>query len=429
MPGRPHLDPRIRLAMGDSRGRWEGNTLVVDVTNFNDDTWVLGHGGIGEGQPAETATSGHGIVHSPELHVVERFTPVDGNIIHYEARIEDPKAFTRPFTVSFDAMVRARPDHQLFEYACHEGNRDGILMATGIDVEMQHHEVGTAGQAEIDFRFGTLLKTADNLMTFKYIVKNVAYAAGHTVTFMPKPLFQDNGSGMHCHQSLWKDGEPLFYDEVGYGGLSDLARHYVGGLLKHAPSLLAWTNPTTNSYRRLVPGYEAPVNLVYSARNRSACCRIPLTGNSPKAKRINDSVEITATKRYSHNWQFLASYVWSRLEGNYDGTFQNSTGQLDPNINSAFDYADFLVNNNGFLSNDRTHQFKFYGSYTFSNGMAKGLDLGTNEPAKAYYNRAVAYEGIDDEADAYQDYQEALVLQPGWDLPKQELLRFTVTRR
>ena len=161
-----------------------------------------------------------------------------------------------------------------------------VLMQTGIDVEMQHHEVGTAGQAEIDFRFGTLLRTADNLMTFKYIVKNVAYAAGRTVTFMPKPLFQDNGSGMHCHQSLWQGGEPLFYDEVGYGGLSDLARHYVGGLLKHAPSLLAWTNPTTNSYRRLVPGYEAPVNLVYSARNRSACCRIPLTGTSPKAKRI-----------------------------------------------------------------------------------------------------------------------------------------------
>jgi glutamine synthetase len=161
-----------------------------------------------------------------------------------------------------------------------------VLMATGIDVEMQHHEVGTAGQAEIDFRFGTLLKTADNLMTFKYIVKNVAHDAGHTVTFMPKPLFQDNGSGMHVHQSLWKGGEPLFYDEVGYGGLSDLARHYVGGLLKHAPSLLAFTNPTTNSYRRLVPGYEAPVNLVYSARNRSACCRIPLAGTSPKAKRI-----------------------------------------------------------------------------------------------------------------------------------------------
>jgi len=135
LDGRPHLDPRIRLAMGDSRGRWEGNSLVVDVTNFNDDTWVLGHGAIGEGQPAETATSGHGIVHGPDLHVVERYTPINKDIIHYEATIEDAKAFTRPFTVSFDAMVRGRPDHQLFEYACHEGNRDGILMATGVDID------------------------------------------------------------------------------------------------------------------------------------------------------------------------------------------------------------------------------------------------------------------------------------------------------
>jgi glutamine synthetase len=160
------------------------------------------------------------------------------------------------------------------------------LIEAGIEVEMQHHEVGTAGQAEIDFRFGTLLKTADNLMLFKYVVKNAARAAGRTVTFMPKPIFGDNGSGMHCHQSLWKDGTPLFYDELGYAGLSDTARHYIGGLLRHAPALLAFTNPTTNSYRRLVPGYEAPVNLVYSQRNRSACCRIPITGANPKAKRI-----------------------------------------------------------------------------------------------------------------------------------------------
>jgi glutamine synthetase len=160
------------------------------------------------------------------------------------------------------------------------------LILAGISVEMQHHEVGTAGQAEIDFRFDTLLKTADNLMLFKYIVKSTARAAGRTVTFMPKPLFQDNGSGMHVHQSLWKDGDPLFYDEIGYAGLSDIARYYIGGLLKHAPSLLAFTNPTTNSYHRLVPGYEAPVNLVYSQRNRSACCRIPITGANPKAKRV-----------------------------------------------------------------------------------------------------------------------------------------------
>ena len=120
------------------------------------------------------------------------------------------------------------------------------------------------GQAEIDIRFAPLLQMADNLMLYKYVVKSVARAAGKTVTFMPKPLFGDNGSGMHCHQSLWKDGAPLFYDEFGYAGLSDIGRHYVGGLLKHAPSLLAFTNPTANSYHRLVPGFEAPVNLVYS---------------------------------------------------------------------------------------------------------------------------------------------------------------------
>ena len=127
---------------------------------------------------------------------------------------------------------------------------------------------------------------ADNLMKFKYIVKNVAWKNGKTATFMPKPIFGDNGSGMHCHQSVWADGEPLFYDESGYGGLCDTARYYIGGLLAHAPSLLAFTNPTVNSYHRLVPGFEAPVNLVYSQRNRSACIRIPITGANPKAKRI-----------------------------------------------------------------------------------------------------------------------------------------------
>jgi glutamine synthetase len=160
------------------------------------------------------------------------------------------------------------------------------LEAAGIPVEVQHHEVGTAGQAEIDIRFGTLLETADRLMLFKYIVKNTALKHGKTVTFMPKPIFQDNGSGMHTHQSLWTDGVPLFYDEAGYAGLSDLGRWYIGGLLAHAPALTAFTNPTTNSYRRLVPGYEAPVNLVYSQRNRSAAARIPLYSRSPKAKRV-----------------------------------------------------------------------------------------------------------------------------------------------
>jgi glutamine synthetase len=156
----------------------------------------------------------------------------------------------------------------------------------GVTVEVQHHEVGTAGQAEIDIRFDTIETIADKLMNYKYAVKNTAFEAGHTVTFMPKPIFADNGSGMHTHMSLWKDGEPLFFDENGYGQLSDTARWYIGGLLKHAHAVLAFTNPTTNSYRRLVPGYEAPVNLVYSARNRSASVRIPMSGPSPKAKRI-----------------------------------------------------------------------------------------------------------------------------------------------
>jgi glutamine synthetase len=160
------------------------------------------------------------------------------------------------------------------------------LAEVGLSVERAHHEVGTAGQAEINYRFDTLAKAADDVMKFKYVIKNVAWAAGKSATFMPKPLYGDNGSGMHCHQSLWKNGEPLFYDELGYAGLSDIARWYIGGLLKHAPALLAFTNPTVNSYHRLVPGYEAPVNLVYSQRNRSACIRIPITGNNPKAKRI-----------------------------------------------------------------------------------------------------------------------------------------------
>jgi glutamine synthetase len=172
------------------------------------------------------------------------------------------------------------------------------LADVGLEVERAHHEVGTAGQAEINYKFGTLLHAADQVMAFKYVIKNVAWAAGKTATFMPKPLFGDNGSGMHCHQSLWKDGVPLFYDELGYAGLSDTARWYIGGLLAHAPSLLAFTNPTVNSYHRLVPGFEAPVNLVYSQRNRSACIRIPITGSNPKAKRIEFRVPDPSSNPY-----------------------------------------------------------------------------------------------------------------------------------
>jgi glutamine synthetase len=172
------------------------------------------------------------------------------------------------------------------------------LQEVGIEVERAHHEVGTGGQAEINYKFDTLLHAGDQVNLFKYVIKNVAWRNGLSATFMPKPIFGDNGSGMHVHQSLWKDGVPLFYDELGYGGLSDLARWYIGGLLTHAPSLLAFTNPTVNSYRRLVPGFEAPVNLVYSQRNRSACIRIPITGSNPKAKRLEFRVPDPSANPY-----------------------------------------------------------------------------------------------------------------------------------
>ncbi len=192
--------------------------------------------------------------------------------------------------------------------------RDDIsrtLIESGFVLERAHHEVGTAGQTEINYKFNTLLHAADDLQLFKYIVKNTAFAAGKTATFMPKPLFGDNGSGMHCHQSLWKDGEPLFYDESGYAGLSDTARYYIGGILTHAPSLLAFTNPTINSYRRLVPGYEAPVSLVYSQRNRSACVRIPITGSNAKAKRI----EFRCPDSSGNPYLAFAAMVMAGLDG------------------------------------------------------------------------------------------------------------------
>jgi glutamine synthetase len=155
----------------------------------------------------------------------------------------------------------------------------------GVPIEKHHHEVATGGQCELGIRFDTLVKSADNLMIYKYVIKNVARKYGKTVTFMPKPLFNDNGSGMHTHQSIWKDGQPLFAGDR-YAGLSEMALYYIGGILKHAPALLAFTNPTTNSYKRLVPGFEAPVNLAYSQGNRSASVRIPLSGTNPKAKRL-----------------------------------------------------------------------------------------------------------------------------------------------
>ncbi|NIR31478.1 MAG: type I glutamate--ammonia ligase [Gammaproteobacteria bacterium] len=160
------------------------------------------------------------------------------------------------------------------------------LQQVGIEVEVHHHEVGTAGQAEIDMRFKSLTRMADQVLMYKYVVKNVARAHGRTVTMMPKPIFMDNGSGMHTHQSLWKSDKNVFYDPGRYGLISEMARHYIGGILAHADALCAFIAPTTNSYRRLVPGYEAPVNIVYSQRNRSACVRIPMYSSDENSKRI-----------------------------------------------------------------------------------------------------------------------------------------------
>ncbi len=185
-----------------------------------------------------------------------------------------------------------------------------VMEQVGIIVEKQHHEVATAGQAEIDMRFAPLLKMADNLMWYKYIVKNVARKWGKTATFMPKPIYGDNGSGMHVHQSIWKGEKPLFAGS-GYAGMSELAMHYIAGILKHAPALAAFTNPTNNSYRRLVPGFEAPVNLAYSSRNRSAAIRIPMYSPSPKAKRI----EVRFPDPTSNGYMAFAAMLMAGLDG------------------------------------------------------------------------------------------------------------------
>ncbi len=203
------------------------------------------------------------------------------------------------------------------------------LIDAGLNVECQHHEVGTAGQAEIDLKFDELVTMADSMMLYKYIIKNVATRHNKTVTFMPKPIFEDNGSGMHTHISLWKDNEPLFAGS-GYAGLSEMALHAIGGILRHAPALLAFTNPTTNSYKRLVPGFEAPVNLAYSQRNRSAACRIPMYSPSPKSKRI----EFRCPDPSCNPYLAFAALLMAVIDG-----IQNKINPGDPMDKDIYDLA------------------------------------------------------------------------------------------
>ncbi|HEU0028375.1 MAG TPA: type I glutamate--ammonia ligase [Ktedonobacterales bacterium] len=204
------------------------------------------------------------------------------------------------------------------------------MEACGIGVEAQHHEVATGGQCEIDMRFDSLVTMADKLLLYKYIVKNVARRAGKTVTFMPKPIFGDNGSGMHVHVSLWKNEKPLFADPDGYAGISEMARMFISGLLSHAPALLAFAAPTTNSYRRLVPGYEAPVNLVYSQRNRSAAVRIPMYSENPKAKRV----EFRPPDPTANPYLTFSAMLMAGLDGIKRGLLpeEHGYGPLDRNI-------------------------------------------------------------------------------------------------
>lgn len=202
------------------------------------------------------------------------------------------------------------------------------LEQIGIDVEIHHHEVATGGQCEIDMRFDSLLRMADKFLKFKYVVKNTARKHGKTATLMPKPLFQDNGSGMHCHQSLWKGGKNLFYQPGTYADLSQEAVYYIGGLLKHAGALLAFCAPTTNSYRRLVPGYEAPINLIYSMRNRSACVRIPAYSRSEKAKRL----EFRCPDPSCNGYLAFAAMLMAGLDG-----IQNKIMPPDPMDKDLYD--------------------------------------------------------------------------------------------
>ncbi len=225
------------------------------------------------------------------------------------------------------------PAPPLDSYQDLRSNMVKVLRQVGVAAEAHHHEVASGGQSEIDIRFDSLLNMADQSVKYKYVIKNVARAAGKTVTFMPKPLFEDNGSGMHVHISLWKDERNLFYGKRGYAGLSSTALHFIGGLIRHAPALCAICAPTTNSYRRLVPGYEAPINLVYSQRNRSACIRIPMYTGGERAKRI----EFRTPDPSSNPYLAFAAILMAGLDG-----IEN---QIDPPPPLDRDIYEYAANN------------------------------------------------------------------------------------
>ena len=228
------------------------------------------------------------------------------------------------------------------------------MVDSGLEVEVHHHEVGTAGQAEIDLRFDTLLRSADNMQLYKYIVKNIAKVNGKTATFMPKPLFEDNGSGMHTHLSIWKDGDNTFAGD-GYAGLSETGLHYIGGVLKHINALLAFSAPLTNSYRRLVPGYEAPVVVAYSARNRSAACRIPMYSGSPKAKRV----EFRCPDPGANPYLSFAALLMAGLDGIQNKIDPGEPGDMDLYEEDAMSQVDLVKGSLGEVLDELENDHEF----------------------------------------------------------------------
>jgi glutamine synthetase len=351
---------------------YKAKTLAVTCDVFDVDGQPYGRDPRGITKRAEDYLKSTGIADvayfgpEAEFFIFSNIRYTNGpNISYYE--IDSHEAFWNTGSTDSSMVYLNRLKEGYFPVPPLDKTQDiraemvALMMAVGIEVEVHHHEVAGAGQAEIDMKFDSLLKMTDKLLLYKYIVKNVAARSGMLATFMPKPLFGDNGSGMHCHQSLWKDGKPLFFGDC-YANLSELALFYIGGILKHAPAILAFAAPTTNSYRRLVPGYEAPVNLVYSNRNRSAAIRIPAYSNNPKAKRI----EFRAPDPTCNPYYALPAMMMAGLDGiknqihpgdpaDYDlyehgGNTPTVPGSLHEALKALEDDHDFLLDGGVFTS-------------------------------------------------------------------------------